>query len=49
MPARKPVVTGTDKRSAIEPRRKRPPATSATPTIRAKTLAGFRAASIEVF
>ena len=34
MPARKPVVTGIDRRSAIQPSRKTPAATSSRPTIR---------------
>ena len=37
MPARKPTVTGTDSRSAIQPRRKMPPTTSTTPTMSAST------------
>ena len=37
MPARKPTVTGTDSRSAIQPRRKIPPTTSTTPTMSAST------------
>ncbi len=35
MPARKPTVTGIDSKSAIQPRRKMPPATSTRPTMSA--------------
>src|SRR6476469_8636250 len=39
MPARKPIVTGIESRSAIQPRRKIPAARSARPTISAKAAA----------
>jgi hypothetical protein len=39
MPARKPIVTGIERRSAIQPRRKIPPATSTTPTMSASAAA----------
>ena len=39
MPARKPTVTGMDKRLAIPPRRKTPLAISNTPTINASAMA----------
>ncbi len=42
MPARKPVVTGIDSRSAIQPRRKIPAATRKTPTISASAAASIR-------
>ena len=39
MPARKPIVTGIDNRSAIQPRRKMPDAASISPTISASAAA----------
>ncbi len=42
MPARKPIVTGTESRSAIQPNRKTPAATSNSPTITARAAASAR-------